>query len=168
MLAVTVLQLLGLVALGVLVGYIVTPLILHLAQMIAYILAVIVVLLQAVLTSQLPPKKVFKSFPKLFSELPNYTWKPIYKGDGSETRIRYRNDIPNSGKIVIIGVSENAFQNPDGKDYCPTQQDTIDTPKQPTVKKVSDVVHDVILFYRSFYGHSTKVEKNLILGAKVI
>ena len=154
------LTLVGIIAVATIVGYLVTPLILYLARIVAYVLAVIVVLLRAALTKRLTPKDVLNVFPQLFSEFPNYTHKPICEGDSSETRIRYRNDIPNSGKIVIVGVSENGFQNPDGKDYCPAQQNTTDMIKQPTIKKVSNIIHNVTLFYKSYYGHSTKVEKN--------
>jgi len=48
--------------------------------------------------------------------------------------------------------------------YRPAKNDALDMVKCPAIIKVSNsfqnAFHSVILFYRSFYGHSTKVEKN--------
>lgn len=162
MLATTVLQLLGVFAIGALIALIVTPLILRIAGIVIYALALIVVLLRAMLTSQLPPKKVFKAFHKLLKDFPKYMNSPIYKSDGTKDNVCFPNAIDNAHHA---GVSQTITSQkpPDSKSYA-RNENSLDMVNQPfiphTLKKLRKTFHTIILFYRSYYGHSTKVEKN--------
>ena len=159
-----VFRFLGLIALGALVGVVVVPLILYLSQIVAYVLAVIVVLLRLALTSQLSPKEVFKTFPKLLKESHKYMNRPIHESDATKGNICHPNAIDNGHHASVSHVITS--QKPtDSKSYeC--SQNSLDVVKQPLIpdipKKFRQIVHRTISFYRSYYGHSTKVEKNLL------
>ena len=168
MLAITILQFLGLTALGLLLGIVVTPLILCLGRTIASVLALTVVLLRATLTFKLSPKQVLKVFPKLLKDLPKYMNKPIHESQGAKDNICFPKPVHNtyqSRDAVIVAVSqtETPKKSTNGSSYT-DNQNRHHMVKQPTIKKASDttpdIFHRVILFYKSYYGHSTKVEKN--------
>jgi len=165
MLVIAILQLLGLIALGALIGLTITPFILYLSQIVAYVFALIAVLLRATLTSKLTPKKAFNTFPKLLKEFPKYTDKPIYEGNNSKATIKYPNPIKDIRQFMvdrsIVSVNGESIAHTCGHaDYRPNNQNIYDTPKQPIIKKILNTTlnlfHSVILFYKEFYGHSTK------------
>jgi hypothetical protein len=162
MLVATALQLLGLFAIGVLIALVVTPLILCATEIVMYTLALLVVLLRAMLASQLPPKKVFETFRKLMKDFPKYVNRPIYKSNSTNDNVRFPDAIDNTYGSSISQIITP--QKPtDSKGYA-CDQNKLDMVKQPfipdTLKKCRKLFHTIILFYKSYYGHSTKVEKN--------
>jgi hypothetical protein len=163
MLATTVLQIFGLFAIGALIALMVTPLIFRTAEIVIYVLALIVVLLRAMITSQLPPKKVFEAFHKLLNGFPKYMNSPIHKSDSTKDNVCFPNAIDNAyGTIVSQVITPQKPTN--GSSYA-DNHNGYGFVKQPTIKKLfnstCNICHRIILFYRSYYGHSTKVEKNL-------
>jgi len=167
MLTTTALQLLGWFAIGALIALIVTPLIFRTAETAIYVLALIVVLLRAMLTSQLPPKKVFETFPKLLKESHKFMNSPIHESDATKDSICHPNTIDN-GHHASVSHVVTSQKPPDSKSY-ERSQNSLDVVKQPFIpdipKKFRQIFHRTISFYRSYYEHSTKVEKNLLAGS---
>lgn len=162
MLTVTILKIVGLTALGALVGLIATPFILYLARIIAYVLALVMVLLRATLISQLSPKEVFKTFPKLLKESHKYVNSPIHESDATKGSICHPNGIDNSHHASVSHVITS--QKPTDSKRYERNQNSLDVVKQPFIpdipKDFRHIFHRTISFYRSYYGHSTKAEKN--------
>jgi len=148
-------------SLGAMIGIIVTPFILYLMEVFAYALALTIVILLR--------RRRLKELPKLLKAFPKFTQKPVDASQTSKAGIYYPNPTHNSRQSIvdrdIIGVRRKqiAYTSDDG-DYHPSDNNACDVVKQPTIKKASDttpnIFHRVILFYKSYYGHSTKVEKN--------
>jgi hypothetical protein len=132
MLTEALLSLLGLIAVAVLASLIVTP--------------IIVRLLERVVA---------------------FTVYPIRHSDNSEREVYPPNHIHDIRGNSID--SEKMYGNPianlsdkyryESRDNCP-QMSMLKQPNTTTVDKLLKVLHRVILFYSSYYGHSTKVEKN--------
>ena len=169
---------LGIVAVSVVAGYLVTPLIFYALEAIAYLLALAVVLLRATLALKLTTKDVFNVLPQFLCKFRNYTNSELYKSRNRESRIQYtqpsHKDRPfMEGRRGISIAIQPITQSGNDADYRPAKKDALNMVKCPAIIKVSNAIHDVILFYKSFYGHSTKVEKNhmslvgnVILGVK--
>jgi hypothetical protein len=93
--------------------------------------------------------------------------RPIYRSNNGEREVYPPNHVHS---IRTDGIySEKLYGNPIpnlSNRYCYKKgenQPQIGVLKQPnaaTVDKLSKVIHAVMLFYRSYYRHSTKVEKN--------
>jgi len=168
MLTMVLLKFVGFTALGLLIAVIVVPLIFHLSKIMTYALALVVVLLRATLTSKLTLKKAFKTFPKLLKALPKYMNEPVYEGDSTKGKIRLPKpiyDAYDGGGIIIATVGQTRTpQKPTDSSSYTDNQNRHGLVEQPTIKKLSNftlhIFHRVISFYRSYYGHSTKVEKN--------
>jgi hypothetical protein len=162
MLATIILKLLGLFAIGVLIALIVTPLILRITEIVIYALALVVVLLRATLTSQLPPKEVFKAFPKLLKKSHKYVNSPIHESDATKGSIYHPNDIDNGHHASVSHVTTS--EKPTDSKRYERNQNSLDVVKQPFIpdipKKFRQIFHRIISFYSNYYGHSTKVEKN--------
>jgi hypothetical protein len=134
MLTEALLSLLGLITVAVLVSLIVTP--------------IIVRLLERVVT---------------------FTVYPIRHSDNSEREVYPPNHIHDIRSDCVD--SEKMYGNPItnlSDKYCYESRDNrpqmsmLKQPNTTTVDKLLKIIHRVILFYRSYYGHSTKVEKNLL------
>ena len=147
--------------LGAIIGIIATPFMLYLMELFAYALALIIVILLR--------RRKLKELPKLLKSFPKFTQEPVDASQASKASIHYPNPIHNSRESVInrdiIGVRrKQTAHTSDEADHHPSDNNVFDTVKQPTIKKVSDttpnIFHRVILFYKSYYGYSTKVEKN--------
>jgi len=155
----------GIIAIGVIIGYLVTPLIFYLMEGIIYLLAVTVVIMRAILTKRLTPKDVFNLFPQLLCKFHTHTNRPIYESRNRESRIQQphptHKDRPcmESGRNVGVAIQPIAHSSGDSN-YHPAKKDAFNMVKCPAIIKVSNTIHTVLLFYRSYYGHSTKVEKN--------
>jgi hypothetical protein len=158
-------SLVGMIAIGALVGLIITPFILYLSTVVAYALALGITLIRVILTS----KQFLNVFPKLLKEFPKYTNKPVYESNNSKAAIDYPNPSkddknPMIDRGIITATCEQIGYTSRHTSYCPSNQNVPNMPKQPSIKKVSNIIqnvfHRIILFYKSYYGHSTKVEKN--------
>ena len=156
MLVVGLLQLFGLIVLG----FLITPFMFYL---IGTIVAVIVLTIN--LSVRLTRQKSFNSFPKIFKK---FLWSPhsiVYHSKESEQEV-YPPYYTHS--IGVIGKNRGYIPhvpNLKAKHYWKGSPDNrhLDTPNQAVatkLEKVRNVSHRIILFYRSYYGHSTKVEKN--------
>jgi hypothetical protein len=156
MLAIAVLQFLGLTALGLLIGILVTPFVLYAARIIAYALASNIVLIRATLRSK-PVREVF----------PKVTEEPVPTADGSKPKIYPPNYIHSTRgcRVSREDIYMKPIPNLDDKYRYENRYNQLHTDilKQPITKRlntISTVLHGVLLFYKNFYGHSTKVEKN--------
>jgi hypothetical protein len=162
MLAEGVFTVVGIVAIATAAGYLVTPLLFYLTQAILYLLALTVVLLRATLTFRLTPKDVLNVFPQLLCKFRKYANSPIYESRNREDGSQYPKPVYESSPPIVarriyrakIGTESHRTN------YYPAKKNACDMLKQPAVEKISKAVHSVLLFYKSFYGHSTKVEKN--------
>ena len=159
--------LVGIVAVGIVLGYLITPLLFHSAQALAYLIAVAGVLLRATLTSKLTAKDVFNVFPQLLCKFHNYANKPNYESRNRESGIKYPQptyeDQPcvEGGGDIRIAIQSIAHSSSDANHH-PAKNNALDVVKCPAIIKVSNGIHAVVIFYRDFYRHSTKVEKNLL------
>lgn len=149
MLAVVVFKILGLVILGgligALVGLVITPFVLYLAYLVAYAIA-------STLVRSRQPTKPLNDI--------------IHHSHPKEQTIKYAKHIPDFREYSNGIVDRNIVRHtpmpkkPSATPYGAPNQNIFDTVNQPAFKKASTIFHRIILFYRSYYGHSTKVEKN--------
>jgi len=127
-----ILQFLGLIALAVLISLAATP--------------VIVSLLERVVAFPIYPiRHSDNSKRKIYP--PNYIHKS--RSGSVNSKEMYRNPIPNLGDK---DCDESRYNCPD--------TNMLEQPNATLVDKLLKIVHRVIVFYRSYYRHSTKVEKN--------
>jgi len=154
------LQLLEVIALGALIGLIVTLFIFYLLDIMAYALVLIIVILSR--------ERALKELPELLKTFPKFTEKPVSRSDTSKYEVNQQNYIHDMrSRRVDRENRHKVVCDLDGKGYYKddTNNSRLYTPKQPVatkLNKILNVVHSIILFYRRFYGCSTKVEKNLL------
>jgi hypothetical protein len=96
-----------------------------------------------------------------------FTIRPVYYSDNSKREVYPPNHIHSIGGDSVDG--KKMYGNPitnlndkyrnEGR-YNRTETSMFKQPKTTSPNKLFEVFHKVILFYRSYYGHSTKVEKN--------
>jgi len=101
-----------------------------------------------------------------------FTIRPVYYSDNSKRKVYPPNHIHNIGCDSVDG--KKMYRNPitdlgdkyryEGR-YNRTETSMFKQPNTTSPNKLSEVFHRIILFYRSYYGHSTKVEKNLQIGS---
>jgi hypothetical protein len=92
---------------------------------------------------------------------------PIHHSNNSKRKVYPPNHIHKVGSDSIDGkkVYRNPIPDLDDK-YCyerrynRTESSMLKQPNATLPNKLSEAFHRIILFYRSYYGHSTKVEKN--------
>lgn len=159
----------GIAAVGIVLGYLITPLLFRAAEALAYLIAVMVVVLRARLTLKLTAKDVFNVFPQLLCKFHNCANKPNYENRNRESGIKYpqpaHKDQPFMEVRGGISIAVQPIAHTSGdSDHHPAKKDALNAVKCPAIIKVSNSIHTVLIFYRSFYGHSTKVEKNLLPG----
>jgi len=156
MLVVGLLQLFGLIVLA----FLIAPPMFYLTGTI-----VAVIVLAVNLSVRLTRQKSLNSFPKIFEK---FLWSAngiVYHSEKSKPEV-YPPDYPHS-----IGVTgENRGYMPriadlKAKHYWEGNPDNchLNMPNQAVatkLEKVRNVSHTIILSYKSFYGHSTKVEQN--------
>lgn len=149
------------VAVGVVVGYLITPFIFYLTEVTAYAVA----LLLNVRIMKKYTRQQLRGFPKL-KELPKLMNRPSHHSDSRKQRIEYPQPIHNNRPCVVdrdnIAVVNGEPQTDTSNEggYRPANDDAPNMVKCPTIEKLSKAVHNLLSFYRSFYEHSTKVEKN--------
>ena len=158
-----VLRILGFIALGALagalIGVIVTPFVLQLTVIVAYAVdSIIAVILK---------KRTWGESSKRFLPLlVNPLNSIIDHGHKKEHPISYAKHIPDSREHSNGIVDRDIVchtpmpQRPSTTHYGTPNQDTFDMVNQPAFKKAPTIFHRIISFYTSYYGHSTKVEKN--------
>ena len=160
MLVISILQLLGILALS----FLLTPLVLSL---ITIIFAVFV--LTAMILTRLTVQQSLKAFPKVFKRFARMK----HDIDKEHRTGNYEIPSPNHLHSMRVGIKKVRYLQPvhnlHSRNYCEQPLDDLRlyVAKYPTiyflsnkVNSVLKVVHKVILFYRSYYGLSTKVEKN--------
>jgi hypothetical protein len=157
-----VLRVLGLIALGGLIGTVIgiiaTPFVLQLTVILAYTVASMI----AVILRRRTWKESLKGFPSMAKPLNAI----IHNSHNKEQAISYAKCVPDFRDHSYGTIDRNVVRhtqtptNPDTNPYDAANQDTSDMVNQPALKKAPTVFHRIILFYRSYYGHSTKVEKN--------
>jgi hypothetical protein len=153
------LKLLGIGAIGALASLIVSPFILYLIDIMVYALAAIIAILIK--------KRGANGLSELLQTFPKFTNEPVYGKDNRKPEIYPPNYI-HSTRGVLVGKNNRhpkPIRDLEGKDYPKgsPNPNISDVPKQPVAAKVDkmlNVVHSVLLFYKSYYGQSTKVEKN--------
>ena len=163
MLAVAIWKILGLIilggAIGALIGLVITPFVLYLAYLIAYGIASMIVM-------TIPKKRTMRGRLVRFRQFANPLNDTIYDSHGKEQSISYPKHIPNSGDHGNGVVDRGIVCHPPMPEkistapYSAPNQNVFDSVNQETFKKAPTVFHQIVLFYRSYYGHSTKVEKN--------
>jgi len=156
----------GIVAVGVVVGYLVTPLIFYLMEVTAYA----IVLLVNVRIMKRYTRQQLRRFPKL-KDLPESMSRPhpSHSSDSRKQRVKYPQPIHNNppcvvggDNIAVVNGEHKANNSNEGK-YRPANNDSLNMVKCPTIEKVSKGIHNLLSFYSRFYGQSTKVEKNLLV-----
>ena len=119
----------GILAIGVIAGYLITPFIFYLMKAIAYVLAVIAVLLRATLTLRPTPKDVLNAFPQLLCKFRYYANEPIYGCKTTESNICFPNHIYNTYNTRDVGIvasSQNrACQKPNHSSHYATKQNNL-------------------------------------------
>jgi hypothetical protein len=161
-----ILKLLGIIALS----FLVTPFILIL---IAIIFAVFV--LTATILVRLAIQQSLKAFPKVFKRFIRV------KHDIDKEHCTGNYEIPSPNHLHSMRVSsENgsyaqAVRNLESRDSCkePFDKLRLYRPKYPVIHLLSDKfdgvfkgIHNLLLFYKRYYVHSTKVVKNPIAKKK--
>lgn len=157
MLAIGILQLLGIIALS----FLVTPLMFYLVGV-----ATSLVILVLVLVVKLARQKALKSFPNVFKK---FLWSAnsvVYHSEKSKPEVyapyyAHSVGVARENRSYIPHVPKLKTQH-DWKGNADNRH--LDTPNQPIATKpdkMLGVFHGVLLFYRRFYGHSTIVEQNL-------
>jgi len=133
MLTGALLSLLELIAVAVLISLITTPIIVHLIKWVTF------------------------------------TVRPVYYSNNSKREIYPPNHIHDIGSDSVDSKKMYGNPIPDlGDKYCyegrynRPQTSMLEQPNTTIVDKLSKIFHRIILFYRSYYGHSTKVEQNLL------
>jgi hypothetical protein len=152
----------GIVAIGVVVGYVVTPLIFYLMEVIAYVTALLV----SIQIRRRYTRQQLR-FPK-WNDLPELIARPLsgHCRNNKNQRVKYPQPIHDSRQRAISGDNitevnrEYTAKNSNEGEYCPTENDPPNMVGRQIIEKVSKPVHNLLSFYRRFYGHSTKVEKN--------
>ena len=90
----------------------------------------------------------------------------IDHGHKKEQPISYAKYVPDSrhyrNRIVNRDIVRHSPmpQRPSTTHYGTPNQNALDAVNQPAFKKAPTIFHRIILFYRSYYGRSAKVEKN--------
>lgn len=156
MLAIGLLRLLGIIALA----FLVTPLMFYLIGITTVVLALTVRILV-----RLARQKNAKAFNKIFKK---FLWSAdsiMYHGD----RSKYEIYSPNYARRIGVSGKDRSYiqcvPNLEAEHYWEGNTDNchLDMPNQTITtkfEKVLNVFHRIILFYRSYYRHSTKVERN--------
>jgi hypothetical protein len=160
MLVIGILQLLGILALS----FLLTPLVLSL---ITIIFAVFV--LTATILARLTIQQSLKAFPKIFKRFARMK----HDIDKEHRTGNYEIPSPNHLHSMRVGIEKGRYLQPicnlESRDSCEEQSDELRLyrSKQPVIYLLSNKfngvfksIHNLLLFYRSYYGHSTKVEKN--------
>jgi len=153
----------GIVAAGVVVGYLVTPLIFYLMEVTAYAIALLV----NVLIMKRYTRQQLRRFPKL-QELPELVSRPhpSYPSDSRKQCIEYPQPTHNNRPRVVgrdnipVVNRERKANTSNESDDSPANNDAPNMVKCPAIEKVSKGIHNLLSFYRRFYGQSTRVEKN--------
>jgi hypothetical protein len=150
LLVTAILQILEIIALGILISLIVLPFVFRLLDAIAYILTLIIALLIK--------KKTLKESLKLLETFPNLTDKPIYRSDGSKDKVYQPNYVHS---VRSIGINKKVGQpkpinNFETRDYHEdsTNNSGLYLPKQPITtnnNKILNRFHNVIVFYKRFW-----------------
>ena len=170
MLAADLLRIIGLTALGALggalIGVIATPFILQLTVIVTYALASTI----AVILRRRTWRESLKGFPPLANPLNTI----IHHSHCKEQTISYAKPIPDFRDHSDGTIDRNVIRHtqmstkPDTTTYNTPNQNTSDTVNQPAFKKAPIIFHRIILFYKSYYGYSTKVEKNRFVAMNVL
>jgi len=159
MLALAILQLLGLIALGLLV----TPFLFCLMGITVSVIVLIVNILIRLMRQQ-----SLKGFPKVFKKFLWFSDSIMHHSENSEYKIY----PPNYTHSIRVSSENGRYIQPvsnlEGKSYYEDDVNKyhLDMPDEPVATKLEqmlNIFHKTILFYRSYYGHSTKVEKNQIV-----
>ncbi len=152
----------GIVAVGVVVGFLVAPLILYLVELLAYGFALLI----GLLILKRYTRQQLRGFPRL-NELPELVNRPSHHSDSRKHRIKYPQPIHNNRECVVCGDNvavvngESKTNTSNEAEYRPANDDSLNMVKCPTVEKISKGIHNLLSFYSRFHGRSTKVEKNL-------
>jgi len=163
-----VLRILGLIALGGLIGAVIgiiaTPFILQLTAILAYAVASII----AVILGRRTWEESLKGFPPLINPMNTI----VHQSNNKQDNIRYPkriHDVRNNSNGMVNGSIMHQSQTTTQQTATNRQtanDNALDAVNQPTIKNIlntfRNVIHRLMLFYRSYYGHSTKVEKNLV------
>jgi hypothetical protein len=132
MLTEDLLSLLGLTAVAVLVSLIMTPIIVRLIE------RRVTFTIHPVYNSNNSKREVYP---------PNHIHD--IRGDSVNSEKMYGNPIPDLDDKYRY---ESRYNRP--------ETSMLEQPNATTIDKLLKIFHRIILFYRSYYGHSTKVEKN--------
>jgi hypothetical protein len=149
----------GIVAVGVIVGYLVTPVIFYLMEVTAYVAALLV----NVQIRKRYTRQQLKGFPK-WNDLPDLITRPLsgHSRNNKKRRVEYPQPVHDSRKSVISRDNitevnrEYTAHNSNEGDYRPTENDTLNMVGCQIVKTVSKPVHNLLSFYRRFYCQSIK------------
>jgi hypothetical protein len=156
MLILGILQLLGIIALS----FLVTPFIFYLIGM-----ATSLIILAVNLAIRLARQKSLKGFPDVFEKFLRSANSVVYDSEQRKQEVY----PPHYTHSVGVTREDRGYipHVPKLKAQCYWKRNAdnrhLHTPNQPIAtkpEKVLNVFHRVILFYKSYYGHSTKVEKN--------
>jgi hypothetical protein len=179
-------KLLAIGALGALAVLMLMPFILYLLELTIFALAVIAASILLIVTvvsvfvialpvskvskkasKELPSlmqsfKKVLERFTKLAKCIPNFANTPNYRSHSGNCQVCPPNYVSGNRKAMIEGdISQHCdICNLENKN--PKEDGSNTTYKMVGKKtdKMLDVFHSAILFYKSYYEHSTKMEKN--------
>jgi hypothetical protein len=145
---------------GALIGSIITPFVLYLAYLVAYAIA-------SMMAMASPKKRTIGKRLVRFTQFANPLNDVIHASHCKEHTVSYAKHIPDSREHSNGIVDRDIVchtpmpQRPSATHYGTPNQNTFDMVNQPAFKKAPTIFHRIILFYRSYYGQSTKVEKNL-------
>lgn len=161
MLAIHILQLLGILTLS----FLVTPIVLSLIG-----IAFAVFVLTAMILVRLTIQQSLKAFPKIFKRF----IRMEHDIDKEHRTGNYKIPSPNHLHSMRVGIEKRRYIQPvrnlECRDSCKEQfgELRLYRPQHPVIYLLSDKfngvlegIHNLLSFYRSYYGHSTKVEKNL-------
>jgi len=160
MLVIDILKLLGILALS----FLLTPFVLSLMA-----ITVAVFVLTATILARLTIHQSLKAVPKIFKRFARMK----HDVDKEHRTGNYEIPSPNHFHSMRVGIEKGRYLQPisnlESRDSCEQQFDELRLyrPKQPVIYLLSDKfndvlkgIHNLLLFYKSYYGHSTNVEKN--------
>jgi len=167
MLVVLILEILGLIVLGLLVA----PLIFYMIGVIIYVLYLIAWVV-VIVTLLLARQKSLNDLAKLLNKFFRFTNKVYKQKDNSSYQVPKPRPIHSTGSCRA-DIENVRSVKPVCNLECPScwkgklddlrlyvTKYPIVKPFSGKLKTVLNLAHRVILFYSSYYGHSTKVEKN--------
>ena len=112
--------------------------------------------------------KALEELPELLKTFPEFTEEPVSCSDTSKYEINQENYIHDTRSCRVDRENRHKVVcELDGKGYYKENSNNsgLYSPKQPItteLEKILNVLHRVIVFYRSLYGDSRKVEKNRV------